>query len=215
MKHLKTICFLVIIGILAISCVTTKNLPELRESRPRSILVLPPLNNSVEVDAPSVFLATSAMPLAESGYYVLPVTLTEQMFRQNGIQTAADAHNISIARLRQIFGADAALYIVITKFGVSFQVLSSIVQAEANAKLIDLKTGKELWAAKVTVNYQPRQTGGNTLLGTIAGAVVDQAINVLKNESFNAGKVASRNLLHAESPYGPLYGPYHTKYETD
>ena len=44
-------------------------------SKPRSILVLPPLNSSPEVKAGHGVLAQVAFPLAESGYYVLPVSL--------------------------------------------------------------------------------------------------------------------------------------------
>ena len=40
---------------------------------PRSILVLPPLNESAEVLAPYSFLSTITRPLAERGYYVFPV----------------------------------------------------------------------------------------------------------------------------------------------
>ena len=42
---------------------------------PRSILVLPPLNNSLEPVAPYIYLSTVTRPLAERGYYVFPVAV--------------------------------------------------------------------------------------------------------------------------------------------
>jgi len=46
------------------------NYAALEQSKPRSILVLPPVNNTVEVDAPYIYLSTISRPLAEKGYYV-------------------------------------------------------------------------------------------------------------------------------------------------
>ena len=45
-----------------------------KESRPRSILVLPPLNNTPDVQASYSVLSYATVPLAEAGYYVFPVT---------------------------------------------------------------------------------------------------------------------------------------------
>ena len=60
-----------------------------KQSRPRSILVLPPLNESPEVAASHSMLSQVTMPLAEAGYYVLPVALVDETFKQNGMSTAS------------------------------------------------------------------------------------------------------------------------------
>ena len=44
-----------------------------RELMPRSILVLPPVNESVDVNAPYSWVTTATMPIAEQGYYVFPL----------------------------------------------------------------------------------------------------------------------------------------------
>ena len=49
--------------------------------QPRSIVVVPVLNDSPEVSAPAVFITTVSVPLAERGYYVFPVYLTEALLR--------------------------------------------------------------------------------------------------------------------------------------
>ena len=41
----------------------------LNNSKPRSIVVIPPNNNTVEVNAQYIFLSTISKPLAEKGYY--------------------------------------------------------------------------------------------------------------------------------------------------
>jgi hypothetical protein len=71
-------------GILILSgCVTQAKVDysEFRASRPASILVLPPVNSSPDVAATYSLLSQATFPLAESGYYVMPVTLVDEAFR--------------------------------------------------------------------------------------------------------------------------------------
>lgn len=97
----------------------------LRQAKPQSILVLPPLNQTPEVTAPAGVLSRATLPLAESGYYVLPVAVTEETFRNNGIISAQDAQELPVAKLREIFGADAALYLDVRQYGSVYSIVSS------------------------------------------------------------------------------------------
>jgi hypothetical protein len=219
--------FLIVVGLVFFLCAchsapAQKNLPDFRENQPRSILVMPPMNRSIDIRAPAVFLATSSIPLAESGYYVIPVALSQEMFRQNGIHTAETAHAIEPGRLREIFGADAALYITITRFGVSYQVLRSVVQASAYARLVDLRTGQVLWSGLTQVenntgNFVKVSDGnaGQQILGMIIGAAIEQVINVILDPSYDIGRQANHLLLSAENRDSILFGPYHPKFGTD
>src|SRR5690554_3772868 len=72
-----------------------------KESKPASILVLPPLNSSVEPEASAAVLAQATLPLAESGYYVLPVAVVDETFKQNGLFTAGDIHALAPSRLHE------------------------------------------------------------------------------------------------------------------
>jgi hypothetical protein len=185
-----------------------------RESRPRSILVMPPINMSNDMGAPATFLATSIMPLAESGYYVIPVALSELTFRLNGVTVAEEAHAISPLRLREIFGADAALYITISSYGATYIILRSVVHAGAVARLVDLRTGQELWQGEVYVELNGN-SNTNSLLAMIVSAAVDQVVNTLTDRAYDAGKEANVKLLSAGKYNGILYGPYHEQYGTD
>jgi hypothetical protein len=199
-----------------------KTLYSFRENRPRSILVMPPINQSIDIRAPAVFLATSSVPLAESGYYVIPVALSQEMFRQNGIHTGEAAHVIEHGRLREIFGADAALYITITRFGVSYQIFRSVVHASASARLVDLRTGQELWSGQTHVESNPGNfvdvSSGNVgqqLIIMIIGAAIEQVINVILDPSYDIGREANHLLLSARNRNSILFGPYHPKFGTD
>ena len=65
---------------------------------PRSVLVLPPLDESPELDADLAWLATVTRPIAERGYYVFPVALVQRILRDNGLPTAAEMHAVSHAK---------------------------------------------------------------------------------------------------------------------
>ena len=51
---------------------------------PRSILVVPVVNKSLDVDAPIYVLAAVPVPIAEKGYYVFPVNTTKFVLEQEG-----------------------------------------------------------------------------------------------------------------------------------
>lgn len=182
-----------------------------RESKPASILVLPPLNSSVEPEATAAVLAQSTRPLAESGYYVFPVAVVDETFKQNGLFTAQDIHALPTTKLHEIFGADAALYMEVQKYGSSYAVLSSSVEVEIEASLIDLRSGKKLWEGKKAVAESSGSGGG--LVGMLVQAVVSQIVNTLSDRSFQVAGVANQSLLSAGQPGGLLYGPRSPKYE--
>lgn len=180
----------------------------LKASKPRSILVLPPLNQTPEVRASYSMLAQVTQPLAESGYYVIPVTLMDETLRENGITEASDAHQLPAAKLQEIFGADAVLYITVTQYGTVFKVLDSATTVAANAKLVDLKTEAVLWAGKAsasTAEQQNQQQGG--LAGLLVATVVKQIMSTVTDQSHPMAGVTSQRLLRAGRADGLLYGP--------
>ena len=186
----------------------------LSEGSPRSMLVMPPVNMSPDIMAPTAFLATSTWPLAESGYYVIPVSLSNRMFRENGITVAEDAYAIEPSRLREIFGADSALYITITRYGAKYVGISSVVEAAASARLIDLRNGLELWSGRVALAESSNSGRGN-FLDMLISAAFDQIANVLSDRAYDVGKQANHQMLSAGQKKGLSYGPYHSKYGTD
>lgn len=218
MKNLFTLCrWALLAGAMALTGCATQKAPldytAFKESQPRSILVLPPLNNTPEVRASYSMLAQVTNPLAESGYYVVPVALMEETFRENGIQQAADAHALPVNKLREIFGADAGLYITMTQYGTKYQVVDSATIVAAEGKLVDLRTDKTLWTGKAmasTAEQQNQQQGG--IAGLLISAIVKQVVGTLTDQSHPMAGLASQRLLKAGTPNGLLYGPRSPKY---
>jgi len=165
MKSLFAICSLMM-ALLLTGCAkepVKTDYSAFKQSKPKSILVLLPQNQSPEVNASHGLLASVTYPLAESGYYVLPVAVVEETFKQNGVTNAADINAVSMTKLHQIFGADAVMYITITQYGTSYQVINSDTRVTANAKLVDLRNGALLWSGSATASNTENQNNNQGL----------------------------------------------------
>jgi len=217
MKYLK-LALLPIIFVLLAACASQPvnvDYTAFKQSKPRSILVLPPTNSSPDVGAGPSLLSVVSFPLAEAGYYVIPVTLMSETFKQNGITQADEAQNVSPAKLREIFGADAGLYINITKYGTSYRLLTSVVEVEAGAKLVDLRTGVELWQGNALVVWDKNSNNNSGLAGLLVSAIVNQIASNVADDSHKVAIQASAKLLSAGRPGSILFGPYNPRYGTD
>lgn len=200
--------FLILLVLLSTGCATQKgyDYSALEAHKPRSILVIPPMNNSVEVNASNIYLSTLSRPLAEKGYYVFPVAVINQFFQENGLQSPADMHNVSLDKLAEHLNPDAILYIMIEDWGQKYEILSSITVIKADLKLIDAKTGITLWDTKISYARGSGDSGGG-LVGMLVQAVVDQVAGSIVDPTPNAARVAN-NLAINNQANGLLSGPY-------
>lgn len=187
-----------------------------KQSRPRSILILPPTNVAPDVHAPAGVIAQSLRPLSESGYYVYPVSLVQETFQQNGVTVAADAQALPPRRLHEIFGADAGLYLNITRYGTTYKLIDSETVVSIEARLVDLRDGKVLWTGSASASSnEGRNTSNQGLLGLMISAIANQIVSNMTDASFPVAGTASARLLSARPPFGLLHGPRSPRYGTD
>lgn len=183
-----------------------------RELMPRSILVLPPINESVDVNAPYSWVTTASMPIAEQGYYVFPVAIIDAFMKENGLPNPEDMHGAPLDKLGEIFGADAVLYVTLTEFGQKFEVLSSTTRVNAEAKLVDIRTGQVIWNARR--NYADNGNGVSSdsgLLGALVSAAITQVGNTVTDRTHDVAKIANY-VLFQDSSRGLLKGPLHPEF---
>jgi hypothetical protein len=216
LKHMLKLAALLVPVVLSVGCATHATAPydysAFEASNPHSILVLPPVNNTPDVKATFGVYAQVTHPLAEAGYYVLPVAVVNETFKENGLTSAADIHNVDPKKLQEIFGADAALYVTVTQYGSSYNVISSIVTVAAEAKLVDLKTGALLWNNKVVVVDNGNQGGGNIAAALIQAAIT-QILNSALDKAYIVARTANERLLSGGQVNGLLYGPRSPNYK--
>jgi len=182
-------------------------------AKPATLLVMPPVNESPEINATSGVWAHATLPLAEAGYYVLPVTLVDETFRQNGVSSANDAQEISPKKLREFFGADAAVYMKVKKYGTSYAVLASETRVEVEARIIDLRSGELLWqGVAVATSAEEQQQSQGGIVGLLVTAIVKQIVGTATDASYRYAGIANQRLLGASRYNGVLPGPRSPNY---
>jgi len=186
-----------------------------KQNRPVSMLVLPPLNETPEVVATYGVLSQVTLPLAEAGYYVVPVSLMDETFRQNGLNNPAEIHDVSPQKLREIYGADAAVYIKITQYGTSYAIVASDTRVTVQARIVDLRTGDLLWQGSASAaSSENKSSNQGGLVGLLVQAIVTQIVETAADTSIVYAGIASQRLL-SPKPNGILYGPRSPNYQKD
>jgi hypothetical protein len=202
---------------LLVGCAASKGPDKtaLRQNKPRSIVVLPPLNNSPDVRASYSFMSTVTFPLSELGYYVFPVALVDQTFKENGLPDPGEMHQVPLKKLAEIFGADAALYITVDRYGAEYQILNSSIVVAARAKLIDTRSGDLLWEGEASASSSESNSGNSGgLLDMLIVSLIQQVINSAGNQGYAVARMTSARLLSLK-PGGLLYGPRSPLFGTD
>jgi hypothetical protein len=201
--------FIFLFGLVLTGCATPKSYDytHYRAHFPKSILVLPPLNESTSVEGTYSMLSTMTVPIVENGYYVFPVAVVDHFFRENGMPTAFEMHQAPLHKIREIFGSDAVLYMTLKEYGTKFQVFSSVTRVSADARLVDTQTGLVLWEGRVLAQEDSSNSQGG-LLTQIVSAAVHQIINKSTDRARKIAEIANMQLKTKllNGPYHPLYG---------
>jgi hypothetical protein len=215
-KHLfKTLPILTLLTLLG-ACATPvhKDYSTFRAANPRSILVVPPVNRTVDVDAPSYFLSTLPIPLAERGYYTFPVHMVKRVMEDDGLSDADMVHNAPTERLAKLFGADAVLYISIERWDARYAVLASTVTVDAIFTLKSGHDGSILWEEKRRKVYQSQSGGGGSLIGTLIVAAVSAAVKAADPDYMPLARQASHEAVSLPGTGLPA-GPHHASHGKD
>lgn len=187
-----------------------------RQAHPRSILVMPPVNKSPDIKGSNSVWAQAVVPLAESGYYVMPIALVAETLRENGLVNPEEALQADPVKLRAFFGADAALYLTVNRYGTAYKVVASDTTVSVEGRLVDLKSGQLLWQGSAQASSsEQQQSNQGGLLGLLVAAVVNQVIASSTDLSHPMAGTANQRLLAAGRPNGMLFGPRSPQYGKD
>jgi hypothetical protein len=208
---------LVLAGLLAAAtgCVTPvqKDYAAFRAANPRSILVVPVVNNSTNVDAPGFLVGTLAIPVAERGFYVFPVPMVSRVLEDDGLSDANLLHQADPIRLCGMFGADAVLLVSIDDWSAKYLVLNTTVEVEVNYELKDGKTGQTLWSEHTKKAYSSGQSSSSgSLLADLIVMAVSAAVTKAAPDYMPLARQANAEALATPGrglpagPYSPEYG---------
>lgn len=191
-----------------VGCATPKNYDKFRAANPKSILILPPKNQSTDIRGTYSFLSTVTMPVAEKGFYVFPVSIVDQYMKDNGLPSANEMHQVSLKKIKEIINPDAVLYINLLEYGSKFVIFESQTTVSATGKLVSTSTGETLWEGQVNKVVSSSSSNGGGLTGMLVSAVVSQAINSSVDHAHSVSKLANQELFTTEGQ-GLINGPYH------
>lgn len=208
---------LALISVVAAGCATApkKDYSAFRAADPRSVLVLPVVNRSVDVNAPDYFLSTLSIPVAERGYYVFPVNLVKHLLEDDGLSDADLVHHAEPGKICSLFGSDSVLYVSIERWDARYLVLTTQVTVDFDYKLKDCRTGNVIWAERKGMVYSPQQQQGGGGWGALVAMAVSAAITkAAPNYMPLAHQVNEAVFAYPNGPGLPA-GPYLKEYRQD
>jgi len=202
---------LVLMAVLLTGCaapVPKTDLSAFQAAKPRSILVLPAVNKSLDVDAPNYLLTTLTIPLAEKGFYVFPVHTAKTVLEQEGFYEGEQVHQQAPETLAKMFGADAVLYVTINRWDAKYAVIAATVTVDFDYRLV-AKDGTEIWRANKQMQYSPQNNSTGHPLADLIAAAVTAAITRAAPNYMPLAQLANNDVFI----WGPTAipdGPYRT-----
>lgn len=153
-----------------------RDMSAFQAAAPRSILVVPVVNKSLDVDAPNYVLASLPVPIAEKGYYVFPVNTTKYVLEQEGYYEAERIDQQPTESLAKLFGADAVLYVSINRWDAQYAFITTTVTVDFDYRLVS-KDGTEIWKEHKLMQYSPQNSNsGGSPLALLITAIVNAAV---------------------------------------
>lgn len=142
------------------------------EERPLTLLIMPPINNSTNVEAKELLYTSISRPLIEAGYYVISPLLAMDVFKAESAYDAENFIEIPLTAFCNYFGADAVVFSVIdswTKkgFGIETKIQYIIKSTRTNEVIFDRSCDL----------YLDLQVNSGS--GGIIGALVDLTASVI------------------------------------
>ena len=166
--------------------------PGMYEEKPVTLLVMPPINNSANVEAKELLYTSISRPLAEAGYYVIPPSLAMAVLRQESGYDAELFLDKPLKQFHEFFGADAVVFSVIESWakqglGINTEIRYIIKSAITDQVLFDRTCNLFL---DLSVNSGSSSDSGRSLLSILVD-VAAGAINTALTDHIEAARKAN------------------------
>lgn len=216
MKNRKNLLIIAVLSVTMFltSCATlTKSdvYPKVYEEKPLAVLVMPPINQSTNVDAKDYFYSTLSKPICNEGYYVFPPFLSMYTLQRESAYDSELFINRDISKFGKKYGADVLMFTIIKSWNKSG--LKADVEVEIEYIFKSTKTNEIVFDknAVIIVNTAV-DTGLNGGLGILANILATS----IKTAATDYVKVARTcNYYALETEASMPVGPYHPDYAAD
>ena len=173
------------------------------EEKPITLLVMPPINNSTNVEAKDLLYTSISRPLVEAGYYVISPLLAMDVLKAESAYDSEMFFDAPLTAFQNYFGADAVVFSVIDTWakkgmGIETEIRYVIKSAYTNEILFDRSCDLYL---DLSVD-----SGATGLLGALVDLAAS-AINTAATDHIIAARKANYYILR-DIPRGK-YSPEH------
>lgn len=173
------------------------------QEKPITMLVMPPINNSTNVEAKDLLYTSISRPLAEAGYYVISPLLAMDVLKAESAYDAEMFFDAPLSMFYNYFGADAVVFSVIDTWakkgmGIETKIRYVIKSTHTNEILFDRSCDLFL---DLSID-----SGSSSLLGTLVDLAAT-AINTAATEPIIAARKANYFILRdiPRGKYSPDY----------
>lgn len=171
---------------------------------PVTLLVMPPINNTANVEAKDLLYTSISRPLVEAGYYVLPPILTMDILKAESAYDAELFFEQPLGQFGTVFGADAVIFSVIdqwAKQGVGIRVKIRYIMRST-------RTDEVLFDRTCNLFLDTRINSGSSGLLGMALDLALTAANTALTAHIEAAREANR-FIFRDIPFGKFSPQYH------
>ncbi|HAS6968567.1 DUF799 domain-containing protein [Vibrio parahaemolyticus] len=208
MNMIKTLFLITCVSLLS-ACQTTQieRQTGFEEINPKSILILPVVNKSVDVDAPLAVYSSLPVMLAEKGYYVYPSNTVKTILEYEGLYEPAEVQALPTNKLADMFGADVFLYVTIEQWDTKYVLISSTTEVEFTYTFKD-REGDTIWEAAKKMEYTPQNSSSGNAIADLIGAVITAAIQRAAPDYMPLTRMANYQVFYTDKATYLPNGPY-------
>ncbi|ENV6039793.1 TPA: DUF799 domain-containing protein [Vibrio parahaemolyticus] len=205
---IKTLFLITCVSLLS-ACQTTQieRQTGFEEINPKSILILPVVNKSVDVDAPLAVYSSLPVMLAEKGYYVYPSNTVKTILEYEGLYEPAEVQALPTNKLADMFGADVFLYVTIEQWDTKYVLISSTTEVEFTYTFKD-REGNTIWEAAKKMEYTPQNSSSGNAIADLIGAVITAAIQRAAPDYMPLTRMANYQVFYTDKATYLPNGPY-------
>ena len=206
---MKRILYFIILCCMTASCgmistVTRESqYAKMYEEKPITLLVMPPINNSTNVEAKDLLYTSISRPLVEAGYYVISPLLAMDVLKAESAYDSELFFDAPLTTFQNYFGADAVVFSIIDTWakkgtGIETKIRYVIKSAYSNEILFDRSCDLHL---DLSID-----SGANGLLGALVDLAAS-AINTAATDHIKAARKANYYILSdiPRGKYSPDY----------
>lgn len=196
-------CMLSSCGLMTTTVTRESQYSKMYEEKPVTLLVMPPINNSANVEAKDLLYTSISRPLVEAGYYVISPLLAMDVLKSESAYDAEMFFDAPLTTFNKFFGADAVVFSIIDTWakrgmGIQTNIRYVIKSAHTNEILFDRSCDLYL---DLSVD-----SGSNGLLAALV-ELAASAINTAATDHIVAARKANYYIMRdvPRGKYSPDY----------